>query len=358
MRKTKGKFKHLSMTARLQIEAWLQTKIPIKEIAKLLKVHISTVYREVKRGTYQKKIGYYNSDYIDKNDRKYKFVETYSPDIAEKKYRNNLAAKGAPLKIGNDFDLANYIENKIIKERRSPDSVIGEIRRKRIQFKTSICTTTLYSYIEKGVFSRLSLRHLHEKGKKKIRKRREIMISRAPRGTSIEQRPKMILKRTEFGHWEMDCVCGSTTAVFLVLTERMTRREIIMPMCNQKAESVIGCLNTLERKYGELFKKIFKTITVDNGAEFSAFKEMEQSVRDKGKRTQVFYCHPYCSSERGSNERMNREIRRRVPKGTDLSKFSKLDVQKIEDWLNHYPRKILNYATPQELFDEQLSQII
>ena len=358
MRKTKGKFKHLSMTARLQIEAWLKLKTPIKQIAEMLGVHISTVYREVKRGMYQKKVGYSRGDYIDKDDRRYKFVETYSPDIAEKKYRNNLAAKGAPLKIGNDFDLANYIENKIIKERRSPDSVIGEIRRKRIQFKTNICTTTLYSYIAKGVFNRLSLRYLHEKGKKKVRKRREITISRAPRGASIEQRPKMILKRTEFGHWEMDCVCGPTTAVFLVLTERMTRREIIMTMQNQKAESVIRCLNVLERKYGKLFKQVFKTITVDNGTEFSAFKEMEQSVREKGKRTQVFYCHPYCSSERGSNERMNLEIRRRVPKGTDLSRFSKADVQKIEDWLNHYPRKILNYATPQEIFDEQLSRII
>ncbi len=357
MRKTKGKFKHLSMTKRLQIEAWLKTKTPIKEIAKQLEVHISTVYREVKRGTYRKKEAWYDRY---RYEKRYRYKETYSPDIAEKKYRDNLAAKGAPLKIGNDFDLANYIENKIVKERHSPDSVIGEIRRKHLPFKTSICTTTLYSYIYKGVFARLSMRHLHEKGKRKKRAKNEVTVNRAPRGTSIEQRPKTILKRSDFGHWEMDCVCGPTTAVFLVLTERMTRREIIMTMQNQKAESVIRCLNLLERKYGKLFKQIFKTITVDNGTEFSAFEEMEKSTfgRGKGKRTQVFYCHPYCSSERGSNERMNREIRRRVPKGTDLSKFSKSEVQKIEDWLNHYPRKILNYATPQELYDEQMAKIV
>ena len=92
MRKAKGKFTHLSQTARIQIEAWLKTKTPIKEIAAMLDVHISTIYREVKRGTYQKKVGYYDGY---RYERLYKFKETYSPDIAEQKYRDNLAAKGA-----------------------------------------------------------------------------------------------------------------------------------------------------------------------------------------------------------------------------------------------------------------------
>ncbi|MGN1052445.1 MAG: IS30 family transposase [Candidatus Scatosoma sp.] len=356
MRNTKDTFRHLTFTARLQIEAGLKVKMPINQIAKQIGVHVSTVYREIKRGIYQKKTSYYDHYGYEK---RYRYKETYSPDKAEQRYRNNLAAKGAPLKIGNDFDLANYIERKIAKEKQSPDSVIGEIRRKNLPFKTSICTTTLYSYIEKGVFATLSLRDLPEKGKKKKRKQRGVVVNRAPRGTSIERRPKTILKRNEFGHWEMDCVCGPTTAVFLVLTERMTRREIIMSMQNQRAENVIRCLNVLERKYGQLFRKVFKTITVDNGSEFSAFQEMERSSfgRGKGKRTQVFYCHPYCSSERGSNERMNREIRRRVPKGTDLSRFSEQQVKEIETWLNTYPRKVLNYATPQELFDEEIAKI-
>lgn len=356
MRKSKGQFKHLSFTARLNIESGLKMNMPIKQIAEKIGVHISTVYREVKRGTYQKKVGYYDHY---RYERLYRYKETYSPDKAEQRYRDNLIAKGAPLKIGNDFELANYIEKKIINDGYSPDCVIGEIRRKRLPFRTSICTRTLYNYIEKGVFARLSLQDLKEKGRKKKRKAREVTIARAPRGTSIENRPKMILKRDEFGHWEMDCVCGPTTAVFLVLTERMTRREIIMSMQNQKAESVVRCLNVLERKYGCLFRKVFKTITVDNGSEFSDFERMEHSSfgRGKGKRTQVFYCHPYCSSERGSNERMNREIRRKVPKGTDLSKFKEEDVKEIEYWLNHYPRRILQYATPQEMYDEQIAKI-
>lgn len=356
MRKTTGKFKHLTQTARVQIEAWLKTKTPIKEIAEMLGVHISTIYREVKRGTYQKKIGYYDGY---RYERLYKFKETYSPDIAEQKYRNNLAAKGAPLKIGNDFSLANYIEKKIVDERYSPDAVIGEIRHKKIPFKTSICTTTLYSYIDKGVFRRLSLQHLANKGQKKKRQQREVTTTRAPRGISIEKRPKEILKRKEFGHWEMDCVCGSTKNVLLVLTERMTRREIIMPMKTQQAQNVVQCLNVLEHKYGRLFKQIFKTITVDNGSEFSAHDDMKKSIYGRGKsfRTVFYYCHPYCSSERGSNERMNREIRRRIPKGTNIAKYSAEEIKEIEQWLNSYPRRILGYASSEELFEKELAKI-
>lgn len=269
-----------------------------------------------------------------------------------------MSGKGAALKIGKDYAFAEYIEKKIVDEGYSPDAVIGEIKRNNLPFATRICTTTLYSYIAKGVFTRLSLKHLPEKSKRK-RIKRSVKISRAPRGTSIEQRPREIKRRDEFGHWEMDCVCGPTKNVLLVLTERMTRREIIMKMQNQQADSVIQCLNILERKYGVLFKKVFKTITVDNGSEFSSFAEMEKSIfgRGKCKRTQIFYCHPYCSSERGSNERMNREIRRKVPKGTDLSKLTNEDVRRIEQWLNNYPRRVLHYATAEELFSQQLAAI-
>lgn len=136
----------------------------------------------------------------------------------------------------------------------------------------------------------------------------------------------------------MDCVCGSTKATSLVLTERLTRKEIIMPMTNQKCESVIHCLNIIEHQYGKNFKMIFKSITVDNGSEFADFEKLEKSKYGNSKRTSVYYCHPYCSSERGSNERLNREIRRLIPKGTDLSQFTRKDIQRVENWVNDYPR--------------------
>ena len=80
----------MSFTARLQIESWLKAKVPIKEIASRLGVHISTVYREIKRGEYEHKSSY--TDYV--YEKHYKFQKRYSPDIAQKNYQFNLAALG------------------------------------------------------------------------------------------------------------------------------------------------------------------------------------------------------------------------------------------------------------------------
>lgn len=338
-------FKHLTFTKRLQLEALLKTKTPIKEIAKVLDVHISTIYREVKRGRYE---------YL--NGSTWITEERYSPDIADEKYRANLNAKGAPIKLGKDYALADYIENRIINGKLSPAAVLGEIKYNKINFQTSICTNTLYSYIEKGVFYRLSLSHLSHKKKK--RGKRAVRIAKPPRGASIEHRPAEINARNTFGHWEMDCVVGkqNTRNVLLVLTERLTRYEIIFQLPNRKTETVVSQLNKLEKKYGSKFRKVFKSITVDNGSEFSDFQGLEKSIY-KGKRTSVYYCHPYCSSERGTNERMNREIRRLIPKGFDLSKYSVEDIQRVENWVNSYPRGILGYASSGELFRNELSKV-
>ena len=338
------KYKHLTRTKRLQIESYLLAKMPVKQIASLVGCHFNTIYNEKKRGAYQHL-----------NAKTYEYETRYSSDIAHQKYLDHLQNKGPDLKIGKDFELINYIEKRILEDKISPPAVLGEIKRKNMPFKTSITINTLYSYIDKGVFARLTRSDLNFKPRKK--QRRKVVIKKFPRGKSIEQRPLEVLKRDTFGHWEMDCVCGSTKNVLLVLTERLTRKEIIMPMPNQKSESVIRCLNSIEHHYGKQFKKIFKTITVDNGCEFSNSVALEKSKFGKSKRTQVFYCHPYCSSERGSNERLNREIRRLIPKGSDLSKFTREQIQRVEDWVNNYPRRIFNYSTSAELFEQQLLKI-
>lgn len=104
------------------------------------------------------------------------------------------------------------------------------------------------------------------------------------------------------------------------------------------------------------FRKVFKSITVDNGSEFSDFAGLEKSIYG-GRRTSVYYCHPYTSCERGSNERLNREIRRLLPKGTDFTKYSDKQIQRVQDWVNAYPREIFGFATSAELFTKQLSAL-
>ena len=76
------------------------------------------------------------------------------------------------------------------------------------------------------------------------------------------------------------------------------------------------------------------------------------------KRLDVYYCHPYRSTERASNERANRIIRRFFPKGTSFAKYTSKDCQRVQDWMNNYPRKILDYSTPAELFQKELEKFL
>lgn len=150
-----------------------------------------------------------------------------------------------------------------------------------------------------------------------------------------------------------------TKDTLLVLTERLTRYEKIIKIPNRKTISVIHAIDVLEQKYGQQqFRKLFKSITVDNGVEFSDPDGMEKSVYDETeKRTDVYYCHPYTSCERGTNERINRDIRRQAPKGTDFTKYSNKSIQFIEDWVNAYPREIFGFATSKEMFEKQLAAL-
>lgn len=333
------KRRNLTYTQRLQIETLNNAKKTKKEIAEILGLHLCTIYRELKRGAYNRL-----------NGATWETFVSYSAQISQDRYDNLCSGKGRPIKLGKDWAFVNYIEQRVTKDKISACAVLGEIKYKQLPFETQISKTTLYRYIQLGYFPNIRL----EKRKKEYKK---VKIKRAPKGTSIERRPKEIKDRQSFGHWEMDCVCGKTKSVLLVLSERLTRKEIIFKMENQKALSVVRCLNILERRFGKQFKKIFKTITVDNGSEFADYIGMEKSSYGHGKRTSVFYCHPYCSSERGTNERLNREIRRLIPKGSDIGKYTIQDIQRVEDWVNNYPREIFNYATSSELFEKHLQAI-
>lgn len=130
-------------------------------------------------------------------------------------------------------------------------------------------------------------------------------------------------------------------------------------MQDRKAQTVVKALNTIERSYGErLFRNVFKTITVDNGVEFSDAEGLERSRRNKKKkRTKVYYCHPYSSCERGSNENANRLIRRHIPKGVNFDKKRQSEIKEIETWINNYPRKLFGYNTAEEQFVYEMEKL-
>lgn len=310
-------------------------KLPVAQIAKILGFCRQTIYNEIKLGLYEHDYGYYSK-------------MRYSADKAEGRHKYAQTAKGRPLKIGNDRAYAEYLEQKITTDKYSPATALAAARKEG--FTTSICTTTLYSYIDKRVFLHLTNKNLWVKSKRKEKKEGSEQRIAHPKLPSIADRPKHINKRSEFGHWEMDLIVGKakTSAVLLTLTERMTRQELIFKLPNKKAATVCAVFDRLERTMGKYaFQKKFKSITTDNGPEFLVLKNLQQSIHG-GKRFDVWYCHSYSAWEKGTNENHNRMIRRWFPKGTDFTKVSKKRIAEIQDWMNNYPRKILNWNTPNE----------
>ena len=342
-------FKHLSQNDRIKMETMLNSGHKVVEVAEYLHVHRSTIYREMKRGEYTHR----NSDYTEET--------RYSSDLGQKNHDWNAQGKGRNIKIGNDRTLAEYIEGKIIEDKYSPEAALAAAAESGIEFTTSISVRTLYRYIDKGIFLKLTNKDLPVKGKRKKHNKKVKVQKRASAGESIENRPDEVKDREIFGPWELDTVKGKqgvTKSCMLVLTERKTRDEIIVKLPDQKAASVVEAIDRLERKWGDMFTKVFRSITVDNGVEFSDYEGLERSVLHEGeKRTFAFYCHPYSSWERGSNENNNRLIRRHIPKGEDFDEKQDRDIEYIENWINNYPRGIFGFKTSAQLFEEEIKKL-
>ena len=318
-------------------------------IADRLHVHNTTIYRELKRGRYT----HLNSDLTTE--------ERYSPEIAQQRYEENLKAKGGELKIGNDYELAAFIEKKIGEEGYSPAAVVGEIKRLGLTFKTEISEKTIYNYIDKGIFYGVSRESLPEHGerKRKYDKVERKKAARAPQGESIEGTPAGNQRSADLRtlgrrlRMREEADEGNLVRSF----GRLTRNEIIIKMPDQTAASVVAALNKLERRFGKKFSQIFKSITFDNGSEFMDCVGIEKSVYGKDrKRTKVYYCHPYSAYERGTNENINKMIRRFLPKGTDFRKVTAAYIQRVETWINNYPREILGFETSGSLFERYVAE--
>lgn len=256
------RFSQLRWKDRLRIEKMLKEGRKVQEIADALRVHNSTIYREIKRGM------------TCQLTSEWEYIQVYCPETAEQKYQENMQAKGPGLKIGNDRALAEYLEHLIADERFSPAAALAKIKEEGRIFSVEISEWTLYSYIDKGIFARLTNKDL-PMGKRKKQPYRKVRTARVPLGDSIEDRPVEIKTRRTFGHWEMDTVVSAKSSKkrLLVLTERKTRGEIIELMKDGSSASVVAALNRLERRLGSrTFRQVFRTITTDNGTEFSDYQ--------------------------------------------------------------------------------------
>lgn len=341
------KYKHLNEADRCKIEVLLKDKKKVSEIATLLNRDRATIYREIKRGTVRQLDGELRQRY------------EYRADVAQRDYEEQGRNKERSLKIGSDKGLEEYIRKKLLKDKYSPDAIIGEIKAKGLEFTGMICAKTLYNYIDAGIFSGISNETLWEKRKRKKHRIRKIRVTRElykmPR--RITERPEVANNRLEYGHWEGDCIKGpvGTRASLLTLTERKSLEEIIIKLERATQENVKKAFDDLEKRYGAAFKIKFKSITFDNGSEFLNWKYLELSTSEpENPRTITYFAHPYSAWERGSNENQNRMIRRFIPKGTSIGKISFEEIARIEKWINNYPRKRLGYRSARDVAQEHM----
>lgn len=335
----KKKQHYMTERERYQLEAFKKAGKSNAWIARELGFCEKTIYNELKRGQYD-----HNVDYA--------YEKRYSAQKGQIVTDYNQTAKGRPLKIGNDHAYAQFLERKILNDRYSPAAALAAARREG--FTTTVCLTTLYSYIDKRVFLHLTNKNLWIKGKKRKRGYEPVRRVVHPKWPSISQRPDYINSREELGHWEMDLVIGKkgSRSVLLTLTERAARKELIFKLPNRQATTIRGVFDKLERQIPD-FRDLFRSITTDNGTEFLQYEELRRSIHG-GERFKVYYCHSYSAWEKGSNENHNRMIRRWFPKGTNFDRVPKRRIQEVQNWMNDYPRRILDWCCPNDFFVTQI----
>jgi len=291
-------------------------------IAKSLSRPRSTILREIKRNSVFKEVKQYYQPI--KKKRKPKIIEEYNAKQANEFAQENKRFKR---KTKLTHSLVEYIDNRILKDKYPPDVIAHEI---------GISTKTIYNWIDKGLVKTKNI-DLWQKVGRKPRKKPHKQPKRQL-GTSIEFRPQAANDRSEFGHWEGDTIVGKNgRSAFLTLTERQTGHGLAIQIGNKKSKNALRGFNKLDRT-------MFKSLTLDNGTEFSQFNRL------KKKGIQVYFAHPYSSFERGTNEHFNGMLRRFFPKGKDLNKYSQTEIDNAVNWINNLPRKAKNYQTPATLF--------
>ena len=335
------KNKHLTFKERHLIEIRLKDGLTPYKIAKELKRSINTILNEIRRGTTtQIKQG--------------KYDDIYLADTGQSIYIKNRSNSCRSIKRLECSSFINHTVKMIQNNSWSPDACFGEtIETGRFTRSKMVCTKTLYNYIDLGLLAVKNF-DLPQKLRRSTKPTR-VRVHKKSFGTSIKERPAHIDSREEFGHWEIDTVIGEKSKqdyVLLTIVERKTRNAIVRQIASKTADAVMKELRVIRNFFGVQFNQVFKSITGDNGSEFSDLATLESITT-----TKVYFTHPYSSFEKGTNERHNGLIRRFIPKGKCMRDYNHDDIAFIEEWMNTLPRKILGYKTPEEVFEEQLDLI-
>ncbi|MDR3355789.1 MAG: IS30 family transposase [Spirochaetaceae bacterium] len=212
-----------------------------------------------------------------------------------------------------------------------------------------MCAKTLYNYIDKGLLTTknidLALKVRRKPKKGRARRNKKIL------GESIEKRPEAVEAREEAGHWEIDSAIGKSTdkTAAMTMVERKTRKQIAVKLDSRGSAAVEKAAKEICASCGNIGKAAFKSTTGDNGAEFAGLKGAVECA--------VYFCHPYASFEKGTDERHNGLLRRFIKKGGSIGELAPEIIEMAAEWNDNLPRKILGCMTPAEAFAQELMKI-
>lgn len=324
-------YSQLSITERRKIERWRHAKVPVDEIARVLKRSRSTIFRELKRN-------FFSDESMPKHDG-------YYGDAA-----HLMKAK----RRARDRKLIKYPELcKLVIERLkngwTPEQIGNRLAHDEEPLR--VCQETIYRYI----YSKEGMAHelwwylpLHRKNRtpRRARKRRK---SNFCRDVSILFRPEDVAHRREFGHWEGDLMLfeqrlGQTNVTSLV--ERVSRFSVILKNPNKRTKPV---MDKIIKAIKDLPHVARRSITFDRGSEFVSWPHLQAKIG-----TQTWFCDPASPWQKGTVENTNRRARRWLPRKRDIRTMSDHDIKVISDRLNNTPRKCLGWKTPAEVFRENM----
>lgn len=325
------RYKHLTIFEREALANELLLGVKLTDIAKAIGRDKSTLSREVSRC----RLGYGG----------------YRALTAQALYQQRQAVAKRPKKIDSNPELKEYIHTHL-KLGWSPEQIANRLKMEYPnEPNMQISHESIYTYLyvlPRGELKKELISHLRqERHLRRKRSNSHNQRGKIPNMISIEERPKEVEERSVPGHWEGDLIVGkSRNSALGTLVERTTRTTILVPLKEKDAKAV---RKAFARETKHLPNQMKLSLTYDRGTEMSQHQLFTKQTKIK-----VFFAHPQSPWERGTNENTNGLIRRYFPKGTDFSKLNRKEIKAVQDLLNGRPRKVLNWYTPFEVFDNLL----
>lgn len=320
-----NKFKHLNLYERQRIEKYIRHGKGVRFIANKLDRGVSSISEEIK----------FNSVNDVYNAKKANF----------KAYQRRWRSKTQCMKVNLDPDLKKFVINSMEQDHQSPEGISGRLKNveKGIQYASP---KAIYNFV-RSPNGRQVERHLYsESVHKNSGPKRDTPITIDGR-TMIDERPKRVENRLEFGHYEGDFIESGKDGKgsLLVIVERKTRYPFLLYIEDRTTafvnQSVMNLLSGMP----------IKSLTIDNDISFKKHKELSELMNST-----IFFCHPQSPHEKGTIENRNKAIRRYIKKRSDLSTYTKEEYTEVERKLRDRFMECLNYQTPREVFTKELQK--